>query len=335
MRTWALALFLVALFAGAANRHLLAQSDRAATVLSATREALGGDQRISAVRTFIATGRTRQLRGDNLVPIEFEIQAELPDKYSRRDELPAQDAGPRPPASTANAWCRFRLRPHRLARAGGPPPPAEQQAAAVAGADRWTQAGFRAPDARHVCDVCQQLCPLTFTYAGQAEAPQGKADVIDVTGPANFAARFFVDSQTHLPLMLTWQAPAAWRSRCGTCSGNSACRTTDVLRGLSRGRRAAAAVPDPTRRRRRHRRGDDVRPVPDQRGVDPRRFETQQLKMLWSRSHMAATIAVGAVLFLVLASAELAAAQQASGGVAACDRRRCQRRRHRRRHRHC
>ena len=46
------------------------------------------------MKTFIATGRTRQVRGDNLVPIEFEIQAELPDKYSRRDEFPAQDAGP-------------------------------------------------------------------------------------------------------------------------------------------------------------------------------------------------------------------------------------------------
>ncbi len=36
----------------------------------------------------------RQLRGDNLVPIEFEIACELPDKYVRRDEFPAQDAPP-------------------------------------------------------------------------------------------------------------------------------------------------------------------------------------------------------------------------------------------------
>src|SRR5690242_1142602 len=66
----------------------------AAAVLAAARDALGGDKRIQAVRTFIATGRTRQIRGDNLVPIEFEIQVELPDKYARRDEFPAQDAGP-------------------------------------------------------------------------------------------------------------------------------------------------------------------------------------------------------------------------------------------------
>src|SRR5262245_17173329 len=63
-------------------------------VLAAARMALGGESRISNVRSFVANGRTRQVRGDNLVPIEFDIQVELPDKYSRRDEFPAQDAGP-------------------------------------------------------------------------------------------------------------------------------------------------------------------------------------------------------------------------------------------------
>jgi hypothetical protein len=48
---------------------------------------------------------------------------------------------------------------------------------------------------------------VTYAYAGQAEAPDGKADVIDVTGPDNFAARLFVDAESHLPLMLTYVAP--------------------------------------------------------------------------------------------------------------------------------
>ena len=46
-------------------------SDVAATVLAATREALGGDKKLVAVKSLLATGRTRQVRGDNLVPIEF------------------------------------------------------------------------------------------------------------------------------------------------------------------------------------------------------------------------------------------------------------------------
>jgi hypothetical protein len=49
--------------------------------------------------------------------------------------------------------------------------------------------------------------PLSFGHAGQAEAPEGKADVLDVKGPGNFSARFFIDSKTHLPLMLSWTTP--------------------------------------------------------------------------------------------------------------------------------
>jgi hypothetical protein len=61
--------------------------------------------------------------------------------------------------------------------------------------------------------------PLTYTYVAQAEAPQGKADVIDVKGPANFAARLFVHAETHLPTMLTWQAPAGPRPGGPPASG--------------------------------------------------------------------------------------------------------------------
>jgi hypothetical protein len=48
--------------------------------------------------------------------------------------------------------------------------------------------------------------PLTFVHVGMAEAPQGKADVIEVSGPANFKARLFV-ADNGLPIMLTWTQP--------------------------------------------------------------------------------------------------------------------------------
>ena len=49
--------------------------------------------------------------------------------------------------------------------------------------------------------------PLSFGHAGQAEAPEGKADVLDIKGAGNFSARLFIDSKTHLPLMLSWTTP--------------------------------------------------------------------------------------------------------------------------------
>jgi hypothetical protein len=48
--------------------------------------------------------------------------------------------------------------------------------------------------------------PLTFSVAGRAEAPQGTADVLDAKAEG-FAMKLFVNSQTHLPVMVRWQAP--------------------------------------------------------------------------------------------------------------------------------
>jgi hypothetical protein len=48
--------------------------------------------------------------------------------------------------------------------------------------------------------------PVEFTYAGEAEAADGKAHVIDVKGQEDFTARLFVDARTSLPLMLSWMA---------------------------------------------------------------------------------------------------------------------------------
>jgi hypothetical protein len=155
------------------------QARDAAPVLAAVHEALGGDRNLAAVKTFLATGRTRQLRGDNLVPIEFEIACELPDKYVRRDEFPAQD---NPPAVNG-----FRggdaIGPSKTTR--------EEFARLMLGAFAATPKAF----------------PLTFAYAAEAEAPEGKADVLDVSGPANFAARLVVQRESHMPVMLMWQAP--------------------------------------------------------------------------------------------------------------------------------
>jgi hypothetical protein len=173
-------------------------TDDASTVLAAARKALGGEAKIAAVKTLVLTGRTRQVRGNNLVPIEFDIHIELPDKYSRRDEIPAQDSGP-----TTNGF-----NGDRLVQIPRPPAPMPEAGAAA------RVIGLKQDFARLMLGLfasSYNRYPLTFTYLAQAEAPQGKADVLDVTGPANFAARFFVHTDTHLPIMVSWEmkGPAA------------------------------------------------------------------------------------------------------------------------------
>ena len=46
--------------------------------------------------------------------------------------------------------------------------------------------------------------PVEFSFAGEAESPDGKADVLEAKGPGGFAARLFLDQKTHYPLMLTY-----------------------------------------------------------------------------------------------------------------------------------
>jgi hypothetical protein len=97
-----------------------AQKPDPAAVLAAAREALGGDKRLSAVRSFVASGRTRQVQGENLVPIEFEISCELPDKYIRRDEIPARESGPTTIGFNGDALIQVPEPPTPPARAGAP-----------------------------------------------------------------------------------------------------------------------------------------------------------------------------------------------------------------------
>jgi hypothetical protein len=199
-------------------------SDAAARVISQAREAMGGEVKLSAIKTFIVTGRTRQVRGENLVPIEFEIQAELPDKFTRRDEFPAQDAGPTVTGFNGERYIQSPAPQPPPARPGGPPPPTPQQLEAQA---RVQLANTKQEFARLMLGLFAASYPshpLTFAYVGQAEAPQGRADVLDVKGPANFAARLFIDSKTHLPIMLSWQGqqpPARGRGPGGAPAGRA------------------------------------------------------------------------------------------------------------------
>lgn len=213
---------------GACSFVLLGQTLDATQVLAAAREALGGEKNLTAIKTFVATGRTRQLRGNNLVPIEFEISCELPDRFVRKDEIPAQDTDVTVSGFNGDALIQFP--PPPVGRFGGPPPGARAGGPPPGDPARGTPPGDGRgrggpppnPAQQRLAAVRQDFArlmlgafatsfpsyPLTFKYAAVGEAPEGKADILDVTGPANFSARFVVQRETHLPVMLMWQLPA-------------------------------------------------------------------------------------------------------------------------------
>lgn len=189
--------------------------ERANQILAETRNAIGGEK-LAGVKNILATGRTRRVRGDNLVPIEFEIAIELPDKYVRKDEVPAEESEPTSTGFVGSDIIQF---PAPAAGRGGPapgpapggrpgaPPPTPEQLEAQRNARLITAKQDFARLALGLFADSLQTYPLTFAFAAQAQAPQGTADVLDVRGAGNFNGRLFIASDTHLPIMLSWQAP--------------------------------------------------------------------------------------------------------------------------------
>lgn len=176
--------------------------ERASTVLAEARKAMGGDK-LAGITSVVATGRTNRVRGNNLVPIEFEIAMELPDKYVRKDEVPAEEREPTSTGFNGGDIIQFPLPPAR----GGQPPPNQQ---AVEAQRRQRMTTVKQDFVRLALGMFANSTtayPVTFGYAAQAAAPQGTADVLDVRGEGNFALRLFIHSDTRLPIMVSWQAP--------------------------------------------------------------------------------------------------------------------------------
>jgi hypothetical protein len=170
---------------------------RAADILAATRQALGGE-RLAAIKSLTATGRTRRVRGNNLVPIEFQFDLERPDKFARRDESPAEETDPTSTGFNGDELIQFPLAAPGPQRAGAPPPNEAQLEAQRRNRVNALKQEFVRMALGLFGDTFITY-PLTFSFVAQAEAPQGRADVLNVAGQG-LTLRFFIDSQTRLPI---------------------------------------------------------------------------------------------------------------------------------------
>lgn len=198
-----------------AGAMLFAQAGDATKVMADMRKALGGEQKLAAVKTLSATGTTQRAMGETSLSGDYEMMVELPDKYFTKQamgqtpmgaiaitagfngsgliqdtELPPQMAGMRTMITFGGASPN--ATPEQKA--------ADQAKAVISQKEEFTRMAlgmFGASFAAY---------PVTFSYAGTADAPDGKADIIDVKGPADFAAKLFIDQKSHLPLMLSWMA---------------------------------------------------------------------------------------------------------------------------------
>jgi hypothetical protein len=201
---------------------VLGQAGDVNKVLADMRAALGGADKVAAVKTMTATGRTlRTNQAGTTSESEFELAMELPDKYMMRSVLANmgqmsiyRNAGfngnglinliDQPPSLGGGGGAMVVMRSAGGAAPGAVPTP-EQKAES----DRLQTVAQKKDFARLTLGMFGSSYagfPVEFSYGGEAEAADGKAYVVDVKGAEDFTARLFVDAKTNLPLMLSWMA---------------------------------------------------------------------------------------------------------------------------------
>jgi hypothetical protein len=261
MRTIRIQAALAAALIGADAFSGIAQQDKAAQVMAQVRKALGGEQTVAALkslslratyqrdmaipgmagggRTVIAMtggpagGASTQVTGD------IELDVEFPSRYIKVDTSTGFMAmtrtegfdGGRPFVNAVSANPGMRIRIDR---------PEDDPSFTKTALER-NQAEL-ARLLLGILGTTPASFPVTYSHTGVAESSDGKADIIEVKGPGNFAARLFVDVESHLPLMLSYKASEP-RIATRTADRNSADEPQNDADRVERARKEAEATP--------------------------------------------------------------------------------------------
>lgn len=189
---------------------MMAQTDKAQQILAQARAAMGGENKLAAVKSLSVAGKYQRAVGGMQMGGELELDFLLPDKYLRSDTIQGPGGSSSTLLDALNGEQTWRDTRQGPSMGGGmfvlrrDPPNA---AAAQSGQLRQ----LREEAGRYILSLLlmsPNFLPLQFKYAGEAQAEDGHADAIDVTGPDNFQMRLFIDTKTHLPLMISYQGPA-------------------------------------------------------------------------------------------------------------------------------
>ena len=182
---------------------------KAAELVAQARAALGGESKLSKVQGLSAAGTYQRDAGERQLSGDITIDLQLPDKMVRTDSMN--------PIGDATVVMLQGINGDQVLRnsrtIGGGPGMIFRVAPPAAGSDAEGQAlrNARAELARFTLALlltAPPSMPIEFAYGGEAEADDGKADVIDAKGQGSFAARIFLDQKSHRPLMLQYRGAA-------------------------------------------------------------------------------------------------------------------------------
>jgi len=204
-------LLLLSLFLLSAPAALANDDARAQEILKQARQAIGGDEQLQKIQGLQINGKYLRVFGDRQMGGDREISISLPNKYLVED---AMNAG-----GLSTAMINFRgLNGDKafsgnsgggggmVFRIGGP----GGQQASPEQMEEMQRRIYTAEFSRYLLAIILTPPPslaVEYKYAGESDVEDAQADVIDVSGPNNFAVRVFFDKKSHMPLLLSYRGP--------------------------------------------------------------------------------------------------------------------------------
>ena len=218
MRTPRASAALLALAVAASAAAPITAEDKAAEILSAARKAIGG-KKLDTLKTFSLDATLQRNMNNIQLSADVEISLELPDRYVRSDAssgmmnmtMVTGFNGEKPirPANAVSMGAGGGMM-IRMGGAGPLPPTEKPSPEEQERIDKQLLRSSRAEISRLMLGWFAMAHPavaVEYTYAGEAESPDGKAHVIDARNADGFTARLFIDQESKMPLMVTYQAP--------------------------------------------------------------------------------------------------------------------------------
>lgn len=195
-------------------------------LLAEARQAVGGDERLRAVKTLDVRGEFKRVAGQTTIDGELQIRIALPDKLRRDEDLSPPGGGPAiirtEVLNGSTVWEEtsgrggFFVGGFGGGRRGGGgfdgggragAEASERPAADPAQIEEAQRRAWQAELTRFLL-VWLLAADGPVAWVGTAEAPDGRADVLEITPRAGPVTRLFLDQASHLPLMITWPGAA-------------------------------------------------------------------------------------------------------------------------------
>jgi uncharacterized membrane protein YgcG len=215
----------------------LAQTEdpaKGAALLADARKALGGEDKFAAIKRLQIKGEMRRGQGNLTLDGDSEVFLEPPDRFRRNESLSIGAGGPgidRVEVLNGNEiWDENNKAGRggfgrggdfggggggrggdfggggRRGGFGGQTGDADQGRGQSIDPERLKEAQLR----NRRTEVARLLLAILLTtdsqvaWIGTAQSPDGTADVLEVKSTDGVATRLFLDSSTHVPLMMTW-----------------------------------------------------------------------------------------------------------------------------------